>query len=279
MPEFISVASHFDDIQVYDAYTAAPLFKAQTSTFLGASPDGSVANKRVFSLHPALALPARRAVTALGETYVLGTGILDGFAGASVRRSVWTRMVTDSFSLLTPAEAVLASSGVTALGHKTYLKDTVNGVSNAEYDPFWEIFFAQGEPISKGTFLKASSTYYRVRSMYIDDAGFIVASSDQLDATDRVAVSFTQQGSYNPVTDSYTGTVVNTYGFLLDRYKLYDLLSKADATNSAGDMTLVVAASAITPVVGRKLLIGTQSWTILTATPEQDAWALHIRRA
>lgn len=279
MPSLYDVANHFDDIQVYDAYTAAPLFKAQTSTFLGASPDGSVANKRVFSLDPDLALPARRAVTALGEVYILGTGILDGFTGAAIRRSVWTRMVTDTFALLTPAQAVLATSGVSALGHKTYLKDTVNGVSDAEYDPFWEIFFAQGEPISKGTFLKTPTAYYRVRSSYVDDAGFIVASSDQLDAADRVAVSFPYQGAYDPITDSYASATINTFGFLLDRYKLYDLLSKADATNSAGDMTLVVAASAITPVVGRKVMIGSQSWTILTATPEQDAWALHIRRA
>jgi hypothetical protein len=279
MPSLFDVANHFDDIQVYDAYTSAPLFKAQTSTFLGASPDGSVANKRVFSLAPALGLPARGAVTAIGESYILGTGILDGFAGASIRRSVWTRMVTDTFSLLTPAQAVLASAGVDAFGHKTYLKDTVNGVSDAEYDPFWEIFFAKGEPIAKGTFLKTPSAYYRVRSSYVDDAGFIVASSDELDPTSRVSVVFPQQGAYDPVTDSYASTVVNTFGFLLDRYKLYDMLSKADATNSAGDMTLVVAASAVTPVVGRRLTIGTQSWAILTATPEQDAWALHIRRA
>lgn len=279
MPELIDVASHYDDIQLYDAYTAAPLYKAQTSTFLGASPDGSVANKRVFSLHPDFPLPARKAVTALGEVYILGTGILDGCVGAAIRRSVWTRMVTDSFTLLTPAQAVLDLAGTVALGHKSYLKDTVNGISTSEYSPFWEIYFAQGEPAIQGTFLKTASTYYRVRSTYVDEAGFICASSDELRSVDKVSVTFPQQGAYNPVTDSYGAASVTTPGFLLDRYKLYDFYSKADPLNAAGDMTLIVAASAITPVVGRRLTIGTQSWAIMASTAEQDAWALHIRRA
>lgn len=278
MPSIFDCANHFDDIQATDGYTAAPLFKVQTSTFLGASPDGSVSQKRIFSMAPNLTMPARGCIVALGERYVTGASILDGIYGAAIRRSYWAKMVTDSFELLTPGQACLGTSGTAAYGRRDYLKDVVNSQTDSEYDPFWEIFFTTSETVVKGGFMKVGSTFYRARSVHLDEAGFQNAASDELDAGSRVSVTFAQTGAYNPITDSYAAGSVTTDGFLLDRYKVYDLLSEADELNKQGDMTLIVAASAITPAVGRNVTIGSQSYRILNSTAEQDAWSLHVRR-
>lgn len=278
MPSIFDCANHFDDIQATDGYTAAPLFKVQTSTFLGASPDGSVSQKRIFSMAPNLTMPARGCIVALGERYVTGASILDGIYGAAIRRSYWAKMVTDSFELLTPGQACLGTSGTAAYGRRDYLKDVVNSQTDSEYDPFWEIFFTTSETVVKGGFMKVGTTFYRARSVHLDEAGFQNAASDELDAGSRVSVTFAQTGAYNPITDSYAAGSVVTDGFLLDRYKAYDLLSEADELNKQGDMTLIVAASAITPTVGRNVTIGSQSYRILNSTAEQDAWSLHVRR-
>ena len=66
---------------------------------------------------------------------------------------------------------------------------------------------------------------------------------------------------------------------MFDRYKLYNTLTDTDALNHAGDMTVVVAASAVTPVIGRVLTVAGRDWNILNSTIEQDAWSLHVRRA
>jgi len=278
MPSLFDVSNHFDDIPVTDTYTGAYLFNAQVSTFLGASPEGSTSKKRVFSLAPALVPPVRGVVTALGESYVLGTSIVDGIYGQVIRQSIWSRMVTDYFEILTPAQAALVSAGTMAYGHKSYLKDTVNGISDSEYDPFWEIFFANSEPMTKGTFLKVGITYFRVRSAHVDQAGFTDALSDELDAGSKVSVTFAQTGAYDPVADSYGAGSVTTPGFMFDRYKSYEFLTATDRLNHAGDMTVVVAASAVTPVIGRNITVGGRDWTILNSTAEQDAWSLHVRR-
>lgn len=279
MPEIFDVAKHFDDIAITDGYTSAALWYAQISTFLGSSPDGSVAQKRVVSTAPDLVMPARRVITALGETYVVGSGILDGIYGRSIRKTYWTKLITDTFQILTPAQACLGSAGTTAKGRREYLKDLVNNQTDAEYDPFWEIFLASTETVAKGTFLKVGSTLYRARSVHLDDAGFTNAASDQLDAGAGVSVTFTQTGAFDPITETYASGSVTTAGILLDRYKLYEQLTEADALNKPGDMSLIVAASAITPLVGRNLSIASRDWEVLTVTAELDAWHLHIRRA
>ena len=278
MPSLFDVANHFDDIPITDGYSGAALFNAQTSTFLGASPDGSAAQKRVLSIAPSVNLPSRRCVVALGERYITGDAIADGIYGQVIRRSVWTKMVTDYFEMLTPGQASLGTAGTSAYARRQYLKDTVNGATDAEYDPFWEIYFARSETLAKGSFFKVGTTFYRARSVHLDEAGFLDALSDELDDGSRVTVAFNQSGAYDPVTDTYGATSVTTTGFIFDRYKLYDQLTETDRLIHAGDMTVVVATSAVTPVIGRTLTVSGRDWTILNATSEQDAWTLHVRR-
>lgn len=278
MPSLFDCASHFDDIAATDSYTGAALFKVQTSTFLGASPDGSTSQKRIVSAAPSLTIPTRRAITALAENYIIGLGILDGIYGRGIRKSYWAKLVTDSFTILTPGQAALGSAGTTAYGHKAYLKDTVNSATDAEYDPFWEIFFAPSEAVSKGSFFRVGSTLYRARSAHLDEAGFTNAASDELDAGAGVTVTFSQTGAYDPVADAYASDSVVTTGIMLDRYKLYDQLTAADQPAAAGDRTLIVASSAVTPVVGRNVTVSGRSWQVLSSTLEQDAWGLHVRR-
>lgn len=278
MPEIFDVATHFDDIQATDSYTSAPLFMVQTSTFMGASPDGSVSQKRIISAAPSIVMPARRALTTLGENYIIGNGIVDGIYGLPIRRSFWARLVTDSFIICTPGQAALASGGVTAFGHKSHLKDVVDSTADSSYDPFWEIMFTVGETIVEGSYFLSGSTYYRARSVHTDEAGFRNAASDELDAGARVAVAFALTGSYSPVTDAFTGSTVNTFGIFMDRYKNYNLRTSADDLNHAGDKTLVVAASAVTPVVGHTVTISSVSYSILASEAEQDGWNLHLRK-
>lgn len=279
MATLFDVARHFDDIQVYDAYTSAPLFKGQFSSFMEASPDGSTAQRRTMSLSPELVIPARRVITTIDGSWIVGYGNVDGFKGQAIRQTFWTKKVTDVFYILTPGQAALQSAGTLAYGHKDYLKEVVNGVSDAEYDPFWDIYFATTEPVAKGTFMRVGSTMYRVRSARVGVEGMTGTSSDQLDAGAEVSVTFNLTGAYNPVTDTYGAGSVTTTGIYFDRYKFYEQLTEADAKSMSGDMNLVVATSAVTPVVGRTVTISGRAWTILAVTAEQDAWALHIRRA
>jgi hypothetical protein len=279
MPSLFDVARHFDDIQIANAYTAAVLFKGQFSSFMEASPDGSTAQRRTMSLSPELVIPSRRVITTIDGNWIVGYGNIDGFDGQAIRQSFWIKKATDTFYILTPGEAALASAGVLAYGHKDYLKDTVNGITDAEYDPFWDIYFSTTEPIVKGSFLRAGSTLYRVRTTRIGIEGLTAAASDQLDTGCEVSVTFNLTGAYSPVTDSYAAGSVATTGIYFDRHQYYNQWTEADLKTMSGDRNLVVASSAVTPTVGKTLTISGRVWTILAATLDIDGWMLHIRRA
>jgi hypothetical protein len=61
-------------------------------------------------------------------------------------------------------------------------------------------------------------------------------------------------------------------------YKLYAYKTQADTLNAAGDMALIVAASAVTPAIGQLVSAG-GNWRIQGVLPYADAWNLHLRRA
>lgn len=279
MPDIFDVAKHFDDTPVIDAYTSAPLFNAQFATFLEASLDGNTSQRRTMSLAPSLTIPTRRVIYAQGEFHLVGYGTVDTFFGETIRQAFWLKRATGLFKILTPAQAALNTGGTTAYGHMDYLKDIVNNVSDSEYDPFWDIFFAPVEGVAKGTFLEYAGELYRVRSTHKGIEDLTDAASDQIDSGARVSVTFVLTGAYDPVLDTMGAGSTTTTGILLDRYQFYELRTEADALMKAGDKTLVVASSAVTPVVGKSLTIAGVNWRIEQVTPEQDAYALHIRRA
>lgn len=278
MPDIYAVASHFDDIAITDGYTGAALYYGQFSSFLESSPDGSTSQRRTLSLAPGLTLPTRKVISALSELWIVGMGNVDGIYGQAIRQSFWMKKSTGSYSILTPGQAALGSAGTTAYGHKLYLKDTVNGSSDAEYDPFYNFYFSTSEPITKGCLLKFGATYYYVRATNDGLSGLVEAGADEIDADASQSVTFTSTGAFNPVTDAYAAGSTATTAILMDRYMLYQKRTEADTQSLAGDMSLLVATSAVTPVVGKTVTISSRSWKILAVTAEQDAWLLHIRR-
>lgn len=273
--DLAQAANYFNDIPVTDAYTGASLFYAQLSSSLDRQPDGSISKRRIISVAPGTVLPARRAASWLGETWLMGDMILDGLQGIALRANIAVKKATDSFAILTPGQAALAASGTLAYGQKEYLKDTVNTQTDAQYDPFWEISFGANEPVLKGTYLRSGSTLYFSRSTHQILEGYIVTEADQVDYVPASAVF---AGSvYDPTADAFTGSSVTTTGLLMDSYMVYQYLHPSSPKMLPGDQTLVVAQSAVTPVVGQQVTTAGRTWRIEAALADQDAWNLHIR--
>lgn len=277
MPEFIDVASHFDDVPVRDGYTSAYVFDAQFNTFDESSTDGSIVKKRTMSTRPGLVVPARRVIEFVSERWIVGDGNTDAFQGVAIRAAYWLKKVTDLATVQTPGQAAAGSSGTAMYVHRAYLKDTVNGASDSEYDPFWNFFLSATETVDKGYFFRAGGKLYRVRATpHLELNGLTLAASDELDPGAEVSVSIAGQ-TYNPVTDTYSGSVVVVTGLLFDMYKFYKLETDMDPKMHSGDMTLLVQNS-VAVGVGASLTISGQRWQVISKTSDHDAWNLHVRR-
>jgi hypothetical protein len=294
----LNAARYFDDIALTDPYTGFPLaYKAQFSTFDETDPDGSVSRSRSMSLAPGLALPPRRAVSLLGETWLLGDPAMDGVLGRPIRQTVPMRRATEMFSVLTPGQAILAEAGIPCYGRKDYLKDTVDGTTSSEYFPFYNLYFASTEtsPQPRSMFRGPDGRLYRCRSLYVTKDGMACA---QCDLMDKASVTYAEFGSevYDPISDTYAAGLLQMPAIIMLPHQLFNKRSQSDATFHAGDLTLLIRqidfVPRIVPKVGQKVSVDasdlewvdTDWWSgvtpaqVLNVTSELDAWNLHIRR-
>lgn len=273
---FKDVSRVFDSVGMHDGYTGRFLFYGQPASFETSNPEGSVSKRRVLSLASNIVIPARRCLRFIGERWIVGDGSADGLFDTALRTSFWVKKVTDEFTYRTPGEAALGAGGTTAYAQREYLRDTTNGGTDAEYDPQYEVFFASGETPVKNGYLVSDTTILRVRAVRPALAGFLMVSSDEIGLPARVTATF-DTGAYDPATDSYAAGSAAVPTLLYDRSKEYILRTEADPKNLAGDRTMIVAKTSITPVVGQQLAADGATWQVLTVTSNQDAWSLHLK--
>ena len=250
-----SAARYFDTDTVTDGYTGALLFKAQFSSYEQAAPDGSFQRRRVVSVAPGILPATRRVVTVQGMRWIMGELVTDAFRDKPIRQTSAAKEATDLFTLLTPAQAALKSAGTSIYGHKQYLKDTVNSVTDSNYDPQYEVFFGITENLKAGYFLKSAQQYLHIRILQYANEGYWVAVSDELatnPATDA-EVTATFAGVYDPVTEETTSQPVTYTGRgVLDSYDS----RRVDNINiKVGDVLLICLANETTdvPAVGHKI--------------------------
>lgn len=277
-----AAAVYFDKDPVYDAYTGDYLFNCQFSSFDDSQSSGATSRRRVLSTAPQFDLPARRVVTIFGEPWVGGDSHLESFKGRAIRYSANLKKASGLYNLLTPSQACLSATGTQAYGHGRYLKDTIDSTTSSEYDPFWNVFLSITETITKGMFMRLGSVIYRVRSRYITDDQYQLAQVDELDASCLRTATFTKNGIYDITTDSYPTVSVATPVLVLDMPKFYRLRDGAEDYEKAGDITVFVPQSALTPVINATFTMPNQegtmkTWRVVTINDESDAWALHVR--
>lgn len=286
MPEFADVAAHFDDTDTADAYTGAYVLTAQYTTFNEASLDGSITKKRTMSLSPEMAarIPDRRALEFGGEKWIVGDGNVDTFQNQVVRCNFWMKKVTNEGQLCTPLQLMQSTpigpgqpwevTGRLVYANLEFRKDTVNNLSDSQYDPFWDIYTANIEGLVAGMFYYSGGTVYRVRTHHIELNGLMQSGSDQVDPLALVVVTV-NTGTIDPVTELPTSTPISQVGILLDYYMVYEYLTEADIKMVSGDKALYLPEAV---PVGNTVTVSGEQWRVVSYQKAVDAWVHHIRR-
>lgn len=272
-----NAAKYYDDTQVYDGYTLAPLWLCQFSSFNDANVVGSTSTRRILSIAPGLTLPARRVLKIFDDYWLVGDGNPDSWKGQVIRQSFNMKKATAIVQVLTPAQACLGQAGTSAYTQAIYFKDTVNVLNNSDYDPFWNYYFAPVEPVARASYIRDGARLLRVRSAHLPLEDLRIAQSDEVDIGPVAAIFET--GAYNPVTDTFSNSTVSTQVLMMDFTKAYRYLTQASDRVAAGDMNALVPASALNPEPGKSVTISGVTWRILTKDTEGDCWLLHLRRA
>lgn len=275
-----NAAKYFDTCPVYDGYTGNLLFKVQASTFMEAAAEGSVSVRRTISLAPELTTPTHSVILLLGDRYVLGEENFDEWSGEAVRKTCWTRKVSDSFAVSTPNGVLSYTVSFNAYGQKRQLKETTL-LDSSRMETYWEVSLSASITVAAGSFLKSNSIYYRVRNTYLDVDGFLTCTVDQLQHS-PFSIGAVTGKVYDPVTDSYVGTSSAVQCLPLDYKICFNKQTQSDFSVAPGDMCFLLPGSlslktGATFTVSSGNLEG--SWRALNVVKELDAWLVHVRRA
>lgn len=229
-------------------------------------------------------IPGRRVVEFAGEKWIVGDGNVDTFQNISVRANFWMKKVTNSGKVCTPLELLASTpdgagnpwivTGRLVYANLEFRKDTVNNLSDSEYDPFWDIYTANIEGLVAGMFYYSGGTVYRVRAHHIELNGLMQSGSDQVDPTALVIVTV-NGGDIDPITELPTSAPVSQTGILLDYYMVYEYLTEADIKMASGDQALYLPAAV---PVGQTVTIAGVNWRVVSNQKAIDAWVHHIRR-
>jgi len=268
-------AKRFNDAQAYDAYTSDPLFKCQFTSFDDHSADGATARRRVLNIPENLTIPTRRCIRLYDQAWLVGVGSPDSFAGSAIRVQYGMKKATDLALLATPA-GVLTSTGMRAYVQKHYYRDNMDTKTESDNQIAWNVFVAPVETVITGMFIVAD-VLLRVRNTYLPVEGLRVAQCDDLGPVSIVAATFTENGTYNPLTDTWGTVNIATTVILVDYARLYQLASKADPTYEPGDVSVLVRQAAVTPAVGARFTMNGKTWRVLSVQSELDSWLLHAR--
>jgi len=271
-----NAARYFDTETAKDAYTGAILFKAQLSTFDGASADGSFQRRRTVSVAPEVVLPARSVIESQGSQWILGEMLVDGFKNSAIRKTCSAKKATGLCSILTPGDAAkrVYGAALLAYGSIDYFKDAVLPGSS-ELLPVYDLTFAGVEVIPAGSFIVLGEYLYIVKVTRKLVDGFWSISCSQIALTD-CQVTIYLQGDIDPVTEIPSAGRW-AYGLLMDMSILYDYKNAAEAKNVSGDMSLVVQGSEEVSA-GTIITVNEQSWLVKGFSDYHDAKVLHICR-
>lgn len=272
------VANWANKVPLYDAYTNALFAKGQ----LVIAKTGSTAmshDDRALSVAPGTVMPTRQAIKIFNDYWVVGDSNTDAYKGTPIRDNYHLERSKGLMHLLTPGEACLGSSGTTFHANLEFSQNMLTPMSDSEYDIFWNVIHSPAEAIVIGSFLRdAAGRVYRVRTDYRDQGGFQFAESYQMGPDAAQSVTFTANGGViDPVTDAVPTISITTTALQTGLNTFYRFRTQAEGNQVAGDLTVFVAASAVTPIVGALFTMNSLKYRVITVVPEVDAWALRAR--
>lgn len=273
-----NAAAYFDKTICTEAYAASSSFLGQLDLFDDSRRDGATVKRRIFSVAPSVAMPARGAFTAAGKTWIVGAYAPDDFKGTEIRRKYVVQQSDGLATVKTMAQALSAAAGTSAHASMIWIKEGKELDTSALMFDAVNIIFAQGEPAVEKALVNLGGRWYLVRAAYTSAAGFLTAVADELPEPVLETITLGVR-TYVPATDTYT-TANSSVSLIRIRWQShFDYLTQGSTDYERGDLQGMMLKTAATPKAGDTLTLSDGKWNVLAVTDEAPVWGLHLRRA
>lgn len=271
-----SVAKHFDRLVATDAYNQAWQIRGQMDVFDDSRRDGMTIERRILSVAPEISMPPRSTLKADDLVWLAGDHHRDYFKGSAIRHKYVLHQATELVSVKTFAEAIGAAAGYQAWASRIWIKGSKEIEISSDITNVYDIYFAPNEPLAEGTVVFMDNRWHLIRTLYPSTAGLLVALADELPEPVVVSASF-GNNTYNPTTDTYTGTPTVVTGMRLHWQSHFRYPTKGVSRYKSGDQVLMVRRADITPKDGDRVTINGDVYLIESKLDEGLCWSLHLR--
>ena len=270
-----NAAKYFDRTVFADAYSLSRTFKGQFDTFDDSKRDGLTIERRIISVAPEVAVPARRTVVADGLTWLFGDAAHDYFMGNPIRHKYVAHQATELVSVKTFFQALTNAHGLQAWASRVWIKAAKEVEASSDVTDVFDIYFSPTEEVPEGCLVFMGGRWHLVRSIYQSAGGFLVALADEL--PEPVVTPCTFNGrTYNPLTDSYTSTVSTVQAIRIRWQSHFRYPNMAADKYKPGDVSLVLPKT-VTPTTADKVTVGGAAYNILSVLDEVETWLVHAR--
>jgi hypothetical protein len=269
-------ASYFDKLVCKDAYGPAT-FRAQLDLYDDAKREGLTVQRRILSVAPGVAIPARRVITFGGDQWLMGAREDDSFNGAAVRNKYILHRAGGLAALQTPGQA-LSSGGTTAYAARMWVKDSKEISESSKLEGFFNLFLAATEAAEEGTFITLGGRVHRARNAFVSVGGFLEAECSEIPAG-VVTGTYRARTGYNAGTDTETLAAGVAANVLRLRWQdSFRYANKGAEKYEPGDIKALVRKAVVTAAApGDQLTLVDGAWSVLSVETESDCWGLHAR--
>jgi hypothetical protein len=271
------VANAFNNAVCADGYTGQTLFSGQLALYDDNKRDSVVTERRVLSLAPSVAIPARRVIAAAGTRYVVGHGTPDDFRGSTIRVGYVLHEATFLSNVRTIAQVCLGQTGFTAYAGRAWVKDAVYSEHNSNEAPLYQLHYSSTETVLPNQLATFGNRLYVVRSTNYGASGTLVALCEEIAEPSVESVSFLD-GVYEPVQDVFLGSSIPVTVVRMRWQSLFTYSSSMAPKFEPGDIQLGIAKAATTPLAGSTIVLSDGSWRIASVVSEGNAWLCRATR-
>lgn len=262
-----AAAGFFNHTVCLDAYDGTTLFYAQIGLYDDTKRDSEASERRVFSCVPGITLPARGVVEAAGTHWIIGHGNVDTFKGDVIRVGYVAHEAPDLSKIQTLDQFCTNTTGVSAYAGRAWVKDLAFSEQSSVLAGQHHIHFSQTESVAVGNIVTYNNLPHVVRITNLGPAGTLIVTAEQMPAGAVETGSFAA-GTWNPVTEAWTGTPVSARVVRMRWQSLFKYLHAEAPTFAPGDIQLAVSKSVLTPVPGQTVTLSDGVWRLASVLDE-----------
>jgi len=270
-------AVRFDDSVLHDAYTGHFIGKGQLDPTDIFKLDGASVRRRILSVSPDVAIPARRAARLGAEVYLFGEASPDEWNGAPIRVKYVLHQTPGRAKVFTFAEALRGQPGREMYASREWNKDVPDNQASSRYFNDYHIFVAASEPLAPFDLIFIDDQWHICHAVHPSLSGFKDAVSHEITG---MVFEYAEIGvrKYDPVTDDWDATHADVMVLRLRWQEQYDYLRASQENYQRGDETLVIADEGYRPKPSDGILLSDGRWRILASQEGAGVWLLHARR-